>query len=166
MSTANPKIAAIREQVRQSYDELSALLDGPIGVLYVEKLYQTPTENEWTVMENLAHIAEFLPYWADEGAKLVARPGQPFGRTMEDAGRLAALSEHGRDSLARVRAALPTSYAHLDQVFSQLSDSDLELTGHHSRRGEKTLAWFIEEFIVRHLRDHVTQIRACLQAIS
>ena len=166
MSTANPKVAAMRAQIRQSYDELSALLDGPVGALYAEKLYQAPTENEWTVMENLAHIVEFLPYWANEAAKLVAQPGQPFGRTMEDADRLAALREHGHDSLVQARAALPTSYAHLDQVLSQLHDSDLALTGHHSRRGEKTLEWFIEEFVVKHLSDHVAQIRACLASIA
>ena len=142
------------------------MLDGPIGTLYAEKLYQAPTENEWTVMENLAHIAEFPPDWASEVAKLVAKPGQPFGRTMEDAGRLAALREHGRDSLQQVRAALPNSYARLDQVLAQLSDGDLALTGHHTRRGEQTLEWFIEEFIVKHLHDHVVQIRECLQAIA
>jgi uncharacterized damage-inducible protein DinB len=165
MSTANSKVTGIRQHVAQSYAELNALLDGPVGVLYAEKLYQTPTENEWTVMENLAHIAEFMPYWADEVAGLVARPGQPFGRTTAHEGRMAALREHGHDSLAQIRAALPASYAHLDAVLSKLNDSDLNLTGHHSRHGEKTLEWFIEEFITKHLSDHVGQIRECLEAI-
>jgi hypothetical protein len=162
---ANPKISAIRQKVKQSYEELNALLDGPVGALYAEKLYQAPTENEWTVMENLAHIAEIMPYWAGEVAKLVARPGQKFGRTMEDEGRLAALREHGHDNLAQIRATLPGSYARLDEVLSNLNDSDLELTGHHSRRGERTLEWFIEEFITKHLHDHVVQIRTCLEML-
>lgn len=165
MSTANSQVAAIRQRVKQSYDELNALLAGPIGALYAEKLYQTPTENEWTVMESLAHIVEFMPYWANEVARLVAHPGQPFGRTHEHEGRLAALREHGHDSLAQARAALPGSYARLDEVLSQLTDSDLALTGHHSRRGEQSLAYFIEEFITRHLYDHVEQIRECLARI-
>ena len=166
MSTANPKIAAIRQQIKQSYSELNALLDGPVGVLYAEKLYQTPTENEWTVMENLAHIVEFMPYWSDEVAKLVAQPGRNFGRTMDDEGRQAALREHGHDSLVQLRAALPGSYAHLDEVFSKLNDSDLALTGQHSRYGEKPLEWFIVEFIVKHLHDHVVQIRECLALVQ
>lgn len=166
MSTANPKVAVIQQQVSQSYNELNALLDGPVGALYAEKLYQTPTESEWTVMENLAHIAEFMPYWGNEATKLVARPGQKFGRTMDDEGRQAALCEHGHDSLAQLRAALPGSYARLDNVLSRLNDSDLELTGHHSRYGEKMLEWFIEDFITKHLRDHVAQIRACLELIQ
>ena len=55
-------------------------------------------------MENLAHIVEFLPYWSDEAAKLVIQPGRKFGRTKDDEGRQAALREHGRDSLAQIRA--------------------------------------------------------------
>lgn len=166
MSTANAQIMAIRQHTQQSYNELNALLDGPVGMLYAEKLYQTPTENEWTVMENLAHIVEFLPYWANEVARVAAHPGQPFGRTAGDEDRLAALRDHGRDSLAQIRAALPPSYAHLDKVLNSLTDSDLDLTGVHLRRGEQRLGWFIEEFITKHLRDHVVQIRTCLAQIQ
>lgn len=166
MSTANPKVAAIRRSVEQSYSELNALLDGPVGILYAEKLYQVPAENEWTIMENLAHIAEFMPYWAGEVAKLVTRPGEPFGRTMDDQGRVAALRDHGHDNLLQIRASLPGSYARLTEVLSELKESDLQLTGRHSRQGERTLEWFIEEFITKHLHDHVVQIKECLGAIS
>lgn len=166
MSIANPKVAAIRQNLRQSYAELNELLDGPVATLYAAKLYQEPTENEWTIMESLAHIAEFMPYWADEVTKLVARPGQNFGRTQQHEGRLAALREHGHDTLALARAALPASYTHLDETLSRLQDSDLELTGYHVKFGERTLAWFIEEFITKHLHDHVVQMRGCLDQIK
>lgn len=169
MSTVNwtnPKVAAIRRNLRQSYEELGFLLDGTLGKLSAEKLYQKPAEKEWTIVENLAHIAEMLPYWAGEVAKLVAQPGQQFGRTMEDQSRLSALREHGHDHLVQIQSVLPGSYTHLDEVLSRLQDSDLALTGHHPRRGEQTLAWLIEEFLTKHLHDHVVQIRECLLAIE
>ena len=166
MTTANPKVAALRRSVQDSYAELNALLDGPISTHFSTKLYQTPTENEWSIMESLAHIVEFMPYWAGEVEKLVARPGQNFGRTMQDEGRLAALRDHGHDTLAQAREALPGSYARLDAVLSALQDSDLELTGRHVKYGERTLAWFIDEFITRHLHSHVVQLRTCLEAIG
>lgn len=166
MSVAHPKVAAIRQSVKQSYTDLQALLEGPVGSLYATKLYQTPTENEWTIMENLAHIVEFMPYWGDEVAKLVAHPGQNFGRTMQHEGRQAALREHGHDTLAQIRAALPHSYAHLDEILSRLQDSDLELTGQHVKFGERTLAWFMHDFITEHLHNHVVQIKECLDAIK
>lgn len=165
-TAANPKVAAIRRSVQDSYSDLNALLSGPISALFSARLYQAPTEDEWSVMENLAHIVEFMPYWAGEVEKLVARPGQNFGRTMQDERRLAALRDHGRDTLVQAREALPGSYARLDEVLSGLRDSDLELTGRHVRYGERTLEWFINEFITEHLHNHVIQLRACLDAIE
>ncbi|MEO7021393.1 MAG: DinB family protein [Ktedonobacteraceae bacterium] len=166
MSAANPNVTAIRQSVKQSYTDLQELLDGPVGTVYAAKLYQTPTENEWTIMENLAHIVEFMPYWGDEVAKLIAQPGQNFGRTMQHEGRQAALREHSHDTLVQARAALPASYAHLDEILSRLQDSDLELTGQHVKFGKRTLAWFIHDFITQHLHNHVVQIKECLDAIK
>lgn len=166
MTTANPRVAAIRQSAQQSYATLNELLDGPVGTLYAEKLYQEPTENEWTVMENLAHLVEFMPYWAGEISKLVERPGQNFGRVAIDEARLTAIREHGHDSLAQIRAALPGSFARLDEVLGGLQDGDLDLTAHHVRYGERTLEWFIGEFVTEHLHNHVVQIKECLQAIQ
>lgn len=166
MSATNPQVTAIRQSVKQSYTDLQTLLAGPVGAVYAQKLYITPTENEWTIMENLAHIVEFMPYWGDEAAKLVAHPGQDFGRTMQHEGRQAALREHGHDTLEQAKAALPGSYAHLDEILSHLQDSDLELTGLHATLGEHTLAWYINSFITKHLHNHVIQIKECLDALE
>src|SRR6266550_5503271 len=109
MSTmsANSKVEAIRLSVRKSYDELNQLIDGPLARLDRSKLYEAPAENEWTIMQNLAHIVEFMPYWAGEIEKLVTTPGENFGRTPQDVGRLKGISEHEMDSLIGIKAALP-----------------------------------------------------------
>jgi hypothetical protein len=117
-------------------------------------------------MQNLAHIVEFMPYWADEIEKLVAKPGQNFGRTMQQEARLQAIQKHGRDSLEQIRAALPGSYARLEEVLESLKDSDLRLTGHHVKFGDETLEWFIEEFVTGHLANHLEQIKGCLAAVE
>ena len=163
---ANPKIAAIRQSVRHSYTELNELIDGPLAKLDPQKLYQVPAENEWTIMQNLAHVAEFMPYWANEVAKLVAHPGQNFGRVMTDERRLKFISDHEHDTLAQLRDLLPARYAQLEKVLSSLKDSDLELTGVHVRYGEKTLDWFIEDFVTKHMSDHVVQLREAMDNIK
>lgn len=165
-STHNPKVEEIRRNVQSSYNELNRLIAERLATLDPAKLYQRPAENEWTIMESLAHIVEFMPYWADEIEKLVAAPRQNFGRTMEDVRRLRAISEHGSDDLERIRAALPGSYARLEQVLGELKDSDLELTGHHSRFGDQTLAWFIEDFVTHHLTSYLQQLNHCLEMVS
>src|SRR5216684_7304623 len=110
-SSANPNIEAIRLSVQKSYHELNQLIDGPLAKLEPGKLYETPAENEWTIMQNLAHIVEIMPYWAGEIEKLVAEPERNFGRTQQDEGRLRAINEHGTDSLDEIKGALPGSYA-------------------------------------------------------
>src|SRR2546421_7173013 len=124
ISTNNPKVEEIRRSVQSSYDELNRLIADRLATLDPAKLYWRPAENEWSIMENLAHIVEFMPYWANEIEKLVAAPGQNFGRTAGDAERLRAISEHGTDNLDQIRAALPGSYTRLQQVLSRLTDSD------------------------------------------
>ena len=164
--TNNPKAEEIRHSVQSSYNELNRLIAERLATLDPAKLYQQPAENEWTIIESLAHIVEFMPYWADEIEKLVAAPGQNFGRTMQDAGRLQAINEHGSDDLVQIRAALPGSYARLEQVLSELKDSDLELIGHHSRFGDQTLVWFIEDFVTHHLTSHLEQLDHCLAVVG
>ena len=168
MSTipANPKVEAIRENVRNSATELLQLIDGPLARIDARKLYQSPAENEWTIMQNLAHIVEFMPYWAGEIEKLVVEPGSDFGRTPEDVGRLQGISEHEMASLSKIKEALPGSYQRLDEVLRKLQDSDLELTGKHVRYGEKPLDWLIEEFLTNHLKGHVEQIKNSVVLVS
>ena len=168
MSTlpANPKIEAIRENVRNSDTELLQLIDGPLSRIEASKLYQPSAENEWTIMQNLAHVVEFMPYWAGEIEKVIAEPGCVFGRTQDDVGRLQGISEHEMDSLISIKATLPGSYAKLDGVLGRLKDSDLELTGKHVRYGEKPLDWLIEEFVTHHLSGHVEQIKRCIELVE
>jgi hypothetical protein len=68
-------------------------------------------------------------------------------------------------SLAQIKGLLPPSHAHLQDVQANLHDRDLELTGVHSRYGEKPLAWFMEEFVTGHLRAHLVQMQAALDAL-
>jgi hypothetical protein len=163
---ANPKVETIREHVRNSNATLHQLIDGPLARVDASKPYQSPAENEWTIMQNLSHIVEFMPYWAGEIEKLIAEPGCEFGRTPDDVGRLHGISEHALDSLSRIKATLPGSYARLDQVLGRMKDSDLELSGKHVRYGEKPLDWLIEEFITNHLSGHVEQIKKCIELVG
>jgi uncharacterized damage-inducible protein DinB len=162
MSPSNPKVAAILQDVQQSYDALNQLIDGPLSQLPPDKLYVSLGGDEWTIMENLAHIVEFMPYWGAQIAKLVAQPGQNFGRVQQDERRLKEIRDHAHDSLAQIKSLLPPSYAPLQETLTSLQDSDLELTGVHSRYGEKPLALFMQDFVTGHLRAHLVQMNAAL----
>ena len=104
MSTrpTNPKMEAICGSAQKSYADLNQLIEGPLASLDAGKLYRAPAEGEWTIMQNLAHIVEFMSYWAGVIEKLAAAPGGTFGRTAQDDGRLGAINEHGSDSLEQI----------------------------------------------------------------
>ena len=164
-SSGNPQVQAIRQSVTSSYDELYQLIEGQLLRLPTQKLYETTIEGEWTLMESLAHIIEFMPYWGDEIVKLVAKPGQNFGRTHKDEARIQAIEDHKQDKLDEAQGALERSYHYLDTALSTLKDSDLELTGRHSKFGEQTLAWFIKDFVTDHLTNHIAQMNRSLEAL-
>jgi len=58
---ANPNVETIRLSVQRSYTALNQLIDGPLASLDSDKLYKAPVENEWSIMQNLAHIVDFMP---------------------------------------------------------------------------------------------------------
>src|ERR1700676_1339902 len=158
----NPKVEQIRLSVQQSSADIVQCIEGPLSALDALQLYEEPAKDEWSIMQNLAHILEFMPYWGSEIAKLVANPGQKFGRTMQNEGRLRFIEEHKGDTLPQVLAAFPASYGQLEAVLGTLTDDDLALTGIHPKYGEKPLEWFINEFLCQHLKDHVEQLQACV----
>ena len=161
----NPKVTDIRLSVQQSCAEIVQLIEGPLSELDPLQLYFVPAKDEWTIMQNLAHILEFMPYWGNQITQLVAAPGSNFGRIAQDERRLRFIAEHERDTLPQVLAAFPASYAQLEEVLGRLTDSDLAITGRHVKFGEKSLEWFIHEFVTKHLKDHVTQLKAEMEAV-
>lgn len=166
MSSENPKMDEIRRSVADSYDRITSLVENRLSKLDHDQLYLPPAENEWSVMQSLAHIVEIMPYWANQIEKLVGEPGQKFGRVMTDEARLRAIEEHGGDELHQAEAALPGGYTRLKEVLDNLTDADLAKTGVHSRYGERPLEWFMSEFVTDHLKNHITQLQETLVSIS
>ncbi len=163
--TANPQVSEICQSVQNSYAELQQIIADQLTRLPSAKLYQPPAPDEWSVMQILAHMTEIMPYWGSQIEKLVAQPGQNFGRVMTDPDRVRYIQEHGHDTLVATQAALPPAYERLQQVLGSLKDTDLALTGVHSRFGERPLEWFVAEFVTDHLKNHLTQLRECLAVI-
>ena len=52
----------------------------------------SPGEGVWSVMDNLCHIREFVPFWTGETVRIVRRPGEQWGRDHTDTARLAAVT--------------------------------------------------------------------------
>lgn len=128
--------------------------------------YEAPAEGEWSVMENLAHAVEFLRYWADQVVAVAEKPGQPFGRTHDDAERIAWVAEHGRDDPAEILAVLgeAAEYARR-RLMAAPDEAWATATGIHANRGEMTLPAIVEFFLTGHLRSHLVQAQKAFAAV-
>lgn len=129
-------------------------------------LYAAPALEEWSVIEDLAHVAEFPPYWTKEMLKVVQHPGEPFGRVKSDPDRIAAIENHARDALDTTLERIEQARAQTLEMLLTIDDDQWEKTGVHSTRGEMNLHRIMKEFITDHIRDHAQQARDALHAVK
>lgn len=130
-----------------------------------ERLHRTTASNDdWDPIRVLAHVAEFLPYWAAQAREVAGRPAnnEPFGRSITDPTRNAAIEDHAHDALGptvvRLHAALESATA----LLRAIPDDAWQKTGLHPRRGEMTIERIVDELMCDHLVEHVTQAGALL----
>jgi hypothetical protein len=127
--------------------------------------FGTEPEAHWGPPEVLAHVQEMLPFWLGEIARILAGPEPaPFGRVASDHVRLAIIERDRTvppgDLLDRIDADVER-YA---RRLPSLGTADLARRGLHPRRGEMTVAQVLEDFVVRHLEEHVLQLQDALGA--
>ena len=120
-----------------------------------------PAENVWSVMDNLCHIREFVPFWTAEALRIVRRPAEMWGRDHTDADRLAAVTNTAGYRLQDVVADLRRFAAASANTLKTLSDRDLavEATSKNPRWGQKPASFVVEHLLVQHVEKHLGQIR-------
>jgi len=156
--TAEERIQRLERSVNQLLQQIERLP--------AEVLYRAPSPGEWPVMSTLAHVAELLPYWAHQAEAVASHPGQPFGRTVEDADRISAVEQHAHDSLDlavnRIRASLQECVS----VLGALPADAWSSAGQHPARGRMTIAELVDAFLVSHAEDHCAQTQATLSTLQ
>ncbi len=151
-------LSQMQAELRQSQQALLALLDKADD----DTLYQRPAADEWTLAENLVHVAEARSFFTAETRKVLATPGVSMGRTIADHDRIENVRTHGHDSRSTIHNKLVTSHEQLLDLLQQMSEEDLQKTGVHVKYGPQPLAEFIDHFIVEHDQAHVKQTTALL----
>jgi uncharacterized damage-inducible protein DinB len=122
-------------------------------------LHTAPDEQTWSAMKILAHVAEFVPYWAEQ-ARTVAMGADDlaFGRSPEDPDRIAAVVEHADDTLDAATERLHGALTRAAVVLSAIPAGAWTKRGRHSRRGDMTVAEIVEVFMLGHLEEHARQL--------
>ena len=112
----------------------------------------------WDRGQVLAHVAEMLPYWAEQAELIVAGRQTEFGRVKSDPGRIGAIERDRREDPARLLARVQEGVAVVLALLERLDDRALAATGHHQTLGDMTVAELIDRFLVSHLEEHADQL--------
>ncbi|HEX6779274.1 MAG TPA: DinB family protein [Ktedonobacterales bacterium] len=150
------------EALSHLYGELrAALAEIPSTVFYTQ-----PASGGWTLMEDLAHVAEMLGYWSGEIGRFQRQPGAAFGRVASNPERIRFIESHAHDSLEQITALLDQGQAAALALLRRLQPADLEISGQHVKFGEQTVRRAIQEWLIDHLNEHVQQLKEIASGVA
>ena len=157
MPESRTRATAAADQLTRTTDEILA----EVQQLPPELIHWVPSEGVWTVMDNLCHVREFVPFWTGETLRIVHRPAEQWGRDHTDTARVTAVTNtvayRLEDVVNDIREAVRRSAATL----RSLSDRALavEATSKNPRWGLKPASFVVDELLVHHVAKHQGQIR-------
>ena len=120
-----------------------------------------PGEGVWSVMDNLCHIREFIPFWTRAVRHITATPAERWGRDLTDAARLASVTNTAGNDVNAVLHDIDAAVNASATTLAGFSDSDLaiEATSSNPRWGVKPASFVVEHLIIQHMDKHLGQIR-------
>lgn len=155
------------EQEASRLESAVAAFLGRLRAVSPDLLTRAPAEGEWTVKELAAHQAEIFGYWAHQLAYVKANPGQPFGRTAEDPGRIKYVEDHKDDSVEELTSAIRLGADQAAAALRAFSDEEWRrITGLHSRRGVMDMDFISNLFVAGHAEEHLKQLDETLAAVG
>mgnify|MGYP000297664537 CR=1 FL=1 len=115
----------------------------------------------WEAGQVWAHMAEFVGYWSGELERVISSydgDAVPFGRTKEDAGRIAGIEIGRNEPIPDLMSRVSDSIAELKRKLAGLTSAEWNTVGRHPTRGELDAEAIVERFIVAHLEEHADQL--------
>ena len=156
MPASDPRTEAI-EKIRSLPQQLEELISG----LSPQELTAKPLPNEWTVAQNVHHIAD-SHINSYVRCKLMATEDNPTLKPYDE-GAWALLTDGSSDDLSDSIALLKALHARWVVFWENLPEDAWQRTGQHPESGPVTLARQLELY-VQHGEAHLDQIRRTLAA--
>ena len=157
MPELQTRAALAADRLMKTVDEILT----EVHQLPADLIHWVPSAGVWTVMDNLCHIREFVPFWTGEALRIVHRPGEQWGRDHTDTARLAAVTDTAGYTLDEGVADIRREAHRSAETLKTLSDEALavEATSVNPRLGVKPASFVVEELLAHHAEKHQGQIR-------
>jgi uncharacterized damage-inducible protein DinB len=154
---SHARASAAADQLTKTANEILAEVER----LPPDLIHWVPGEGVWTVMDNLCHIREFVPFWTDEAMRIVQRPSERWGRDQSHTGRLAAVTNTSAYRLDEVAADIRELVSGSAATLKTITDEQLtiEAASVNPRFGVKPASFVVNELLVHHMAKHQGQIR-------
>src|SRR6478672_10482407 len=148
-------IAAVR------LTNLTEEITAEVGNLPPDLIHWIHAAGVWTVMDNLCHIREFVPFWTGEALRIARGSGERWGRDQTDAARLAAVTNTSTLEVDEVLSDIRQAVRRSAEALKTLTDDDLavEATSKNPHWGVKPASFVVDDLLVDHLAKHQRQIR-------
>jgi uncharacterized damage-inducible protein DinB len=147
------------QSVRESIQRIIELVES----LPEEIFRWNPSEQEWSIIQIIAHLNEAIPYWLKEIQKIKRDQSLPWGRGLTDEARLRAVSKENVDrlSISKSLEYLNKIPSQVGETISSLNDDDLLLMApsKNPKFTGKPIKFIIEHLIVEHIQKHYQQIQ-------
>ncbi|MGD6891915.1 DinB family protein [Bacillus mobilis] len=155
--TKNLQVHAV-ESIYESIDKIKTI----VQPLREEIIYWKPSEDEWSIIQIITHVAEAIPYWAKEISNIKVNHEDLWGRGLTDEVRLQAVSEENINgtNVEEVIKQLSTIPITIENVLNTLTDEELHIQApsRNPRFNNKSIDFIVNHLIVEHTEKHYKQI--------
>ncbi len=155
-------ITSVSESINRIIETVNGLSE--------ETIRWNPSEEEWSIMQIMAHIVEAVPYWLDEINELVQSPGKEWGRNHLQQRRLDAVSQAAADatSVTEMLQKLENIKQQVKEGIENLTPEQLaaEAPSRNPNFGTKPLSFIIDHLIDQHVNKHEGQIQRNLSKVN
>ncbi|GAK12182.1 DinB family protein [Geomicrobium sp. JCM 19039] len=160
-------IKSIHNQVMNIQDVINQIVNIS-GELDEKTIRWNPSEEEWSIMQVLSHLAEAIPYWVNEVDRVVEKPGSEWGRGLQDPARLKAVENTGQLSVQKTLGEVEALKTMVEKL-STISEKQLHAENPHrnfQKFGNKPVSFIIGHFIEEHVEKHLSQIKRNLSKLD
>ena len=145
------------------YEAGPAKLRAAVAGLTPEQLRARPVAGKWSVLEVVAHLADFEPIIADRLKRILALD-KPLYMGADETRFVANLAYHDRD-LEEELAVVDATRKQLARILRRIPADALQRSGVHSERGLQT-AEAVLAGAGRHINHHLTFVMEKRKALG